>query len=470
MKRQDKMKGDLLLKKLSLKLGIIFFIIIIGLESFMFFFLHSSLVDSRVEEELSELQARGNSHRAVLEMNFEPMTINHIALMESEADTDVVITDIQLKFIGSSKQSSHFSKYINQKISVIPRQGKIIEGNWRDKPYIATVSPIQVSGQSVGYVFMFQDTASVQSLITHLNEHFLLAGLISVGITFIIIVILSKALTKPLIEMKEATSRMSNGDYSVSLPKTGKDELGDLAHSIHLLALQLDYLTKERNEFLASISHELRTPLTYIKGYTDIVHKRNLPRDEQEKYLEIILEETTRLSDLIKELFDLAKFDQNTFAIQKKRIDLSEFLWKMEQKLSPAFIEKKMDLQVICPPHLFLMADPIRLEQIFLNLLDNAKKYSQQGARTALKVEKKGAMIHITLTDNGKGIPETDLPHIFDRFYRVDKSRTRALGGSGLGLAIVKELVHAHGGTITVQSKENVGTEFEIVLKGDNES
>lgn len=458
------------MKKLSVKLGIIFFIIIIGLESFMFFFLHSSLVDSRVEEELSELQARGNSHRAVLEMNFDPTTVNHIALMESEADTDVVITDRDLKFIGSSKQSIHFSKYIKSKVPNIPRQGEIIEENWREKPFIATVSPIEVEGQTVGYVFMFQDTVSVQSLITHLNEHFLLAGVISVCLTFIIIVILSKALTKPLIEMKEATSKMSNGDYSVSLPKTGKDELGDLATSIQLLAHQLDYLTKERNDFLASISHELRTPLTYIKGYTDIVHKRNLPRDEQEKYLEIILEETTRLSVLIKELFDLAKFDQNTFVIQKKPINLSEFLSRMEQKLAPAFMEKKMTLHVSCPNHVFLLADPVRLEQIFLNLLDNAMKYSEQGTLTNLVVGNKGTNLHITITDNGKGIPEADLPHIFDRFYRVDKSRTRALGGSGLGLAIVKELVHAHGGTITVKSKVKVGTEFEIILKGANES
>jgi signal transduction histidine kinase len=458
------------MKKLSVKLGIIFFIIIIGLESFMFFFLHSSLVDSRVEEELSELQKRGNSHRAVLELNFDPTTVNHIALMESEADTDVVITDRDLKFIGSSKQSIHFSKYINRKISNVPRHGEIIEENWMEKPFITTVSPIDVNGETVGYVFMFQDTASVQSLITHLNEHFLFAGVISVCLTFVIIVILSKALTKPLIEMKEATSRMSNGDYSVSLPKTGKDELGDLAHSIQLLANQLDYLTKERNDFLASISHELRTPLTYIKGYTDIVHKRDLPRAEQEKYLEIILEESTRLSVLIKELFDLAKFDQNTFVIHQKRINLTEFISRIEQKLSPAFMEKKMTLHVFCPNHMFLLADPVRLEQIFLNLLDNAMKYSVQGTVTNLKVEKKGTDFHITITDNGKGIPEADLPHIFNRFYRVDKSRTRALGGTGLGLAIVKELVHAHGGTITVKSKENVGTEFEVILKGAKES
>jgi signal transduction histidine kinase len=456
------------LKKLSVKLGIIFFLIITGLESFMFFFLHSSIVNSRVEEELSELQARGNSHRAVLEVNFDANTVNHIALMESEGDTDVVITDINFNIIGSSSKSLHFIPYIKTQSKNIKRDGEIIESNWQHQPFIATISPIEIGQQTVGYVYMFQDTASVQSLITHLNEHFLVAGLISVCLAAIIIVILSKALTKPLIEMKEATSKISNGDYSVSLPKTGRDELGDLANSIHLLAHKLDYLTKERNDFLASISHELRTPLTYIKGYTDIVHKRDLPRDEQEKYLEIILEETKRLEVLIKELFDLAKFDQNTFVIQKKQIDLCEFLSRLEQKLSPAFMEKKMQLFVACPNYVLLMADLVRLEQIFLNLLDNTMKYSQQGTRTDLKVEKKGTNLHITIADNGKGIPETDLPHIFDRFYRVDKSRTRALGGSGLGLAIVKELVHAHGGTITVKSRENVGTEFEIILKGVN--
>jgi signal transduction histidine kinase len=458
------------MKKLSFKLGIIFFIIIFGLESFMFLFLHSSLVDSRVKEELNELQARGNSHRNVLEMNFSSSTINHIILMESEGETDVVITDHQFHFIRSSNQSVHFPLYIKTKTSGIPREGTIIEKNWRDMPFIATVSPIEIDGDNVGYVFMFQDTTSVQSLIQHLNDHFLLAGIISVCLTIVIIVILSNALTKPLIGMKEATSRMSHGDYSVSLPKTGKDELGDLANSIQLLAQQLDYLTKERNDFLASISHELRTPLTYIKGYTDIIHKRNLPREDQEKYLKIILEETTRLSNLIKELFELAKFDENSFIIQKQQIELREFLSKIEQKLLPAFHEKNISLHVSCPDEVFLMADPVRLEQIFLNLLDNALKYSQSGSKTNLSVEKKGLNLIITVSDNGKGIPKEDIPHIFDRFYRVDKSRTRALGGSGLGLSIVKELVQAHNGTISVQSEENVGTEFEIILKGENES
>ncbi len=285
-------------------------------------------------------------------------------------------------------------------------------------------------------------------------------------LTLIVIIFLSKGLAKPLIKMKEATSKISKGDFTISLPKNRNDELGDLADSISQLASDLNYLKLERNDFLASISHELRTPLTYIKGYADIVLKRNLSNEDRDKYLNIIHEEANRLSDLIKDLFDLAKMDKNSFIIQKSALDLTDFITKIEQKFSPAFHEKGMEFEVICPEGVYIMADPIRLEQIIFNLLDNAIKYSPSGGKTILAVSNKKKDVNIKVRDNGKGIPEEDLPYILNRFYRVDKSRTRSLGGTGLGLAIVKELVLAHGGTISVKSKEGIGTEFELVFKG----
>jgi len=454
-------------KKLSVKLGILFFLIIFGLMTFIFFFLHEGIVDSMVEEELNALQARGNSHRAILEEQFDVETIDHVVLMESESNTDVVITDITGKVLDTSSPINPFKQYLKTPTSNIPRNGQIVEGNWSEEPFIATVSPIQTDGQLIGYIYMFQNTASVHSLIQRLNEHFILAGWISVILTIIIIIFLSKGITKPLIKMKEVTSQISKGHFSVSLPKTSDDELGDLAKSIELLATDLNYLKQERNDFLASISHELRTPLTYIKGYADIVYKRNLSSEERGKYLEIIVEETNRLSHLIKGLFELAKIDKNSFEIQEDYIDLSKFITKIEQKFSPAFLEKNMNFKVICPSGTVLRADPLRLEQIIFNLLDNAMKYSNEGAQIILQVWKYKNSIHISVQDNGKGIPEKDIPYIFNRLYRVDKSRSRSLGGMGLGLAIVKELVHAHGAEINVKSKENVGTEFELIFKGD---
>lgn len=455
-----------MLKKLSVKMGAIFFLCILGLESFMFFYLHSALVDSRVQEEVNALQARGNSHRSILEKHFTTETIAHVALMESESTTDVVVTDPTLQVLGASNQNKKLTPYLKLPTSPIPRQGIIIENNWETEPFITSVSSLEKDGKVIGYVFMFQDTETVHSLIKRLNQHFVLAGVLTIGLTLAIIILLSKALTKPLIEMKDATFQISQGNYSITLPETGDNELGDLAKSIESLASELSYLTKERNDFLASISHELRTPLTYIKGYTEIVLKRDLPAEEQKGYLSIILEETNRLTGLIKQLFDLAKMDQNSFIIEKSKVNLRDLLESIESKLAPAFKEKKMPLYISCPEEAYIMADPVRMEQILINLLDNSMKYSREGGETRVIVANKKQQILIKITDQGNGIPEEDLPNIFNRFYRVDKSRTRTLGGTGLGLSIVKELVNKHDGSITVKSKLNEGTEFIMTFKG----
>lgn len=452
------------MNKLSVKLGILFFLIIFGLITFMFFFLHNGIADSRIENELQNLQSRGNSHKAILQKSFNDEMIDHVVLMESESITDVVITNEAGEILDSSAPFNTYKKYIEAPPSV-PMEGMVVEDRWDEEPYISTVSPIIINNNPAGYVYMFQDTASVRSLIKQLNEHFIIAGWISVLFTFVIIIFLSNGITKPLIKMKEATSQISKGNFSVTIPKTSDDELGDLAQTIKLLATDLNYLKQERNEFLASISHELRTPLTYIKGYADIVRKRDLSKEDRDKYLSIIVEETNRLSTLIKELFELAKVDQNTFKIEKKRIDLNHFFLKIEQKFSPLFYDKQIEFTLSCQQNLFLQADPLRLEQIISNLLDNSMKYSPSGSKISLKAWKHKNVTHIVIQDNGRGIPEKDIPYIFNRFYRVDKSRTRALGGTGLGLAIVKELVNAHGAEINVKSKENIGTEFELTFK-----
>ncbi|WP_019153734.1 HAMP domain-containing sensor histidine kinase [Robertmurraya massiliosenegalensis] len=453
------------MKNLSIKLGILFFVIIFSLITSLLFYLHKGIADIRAEEEIEALQARGNSHRSVLEKHFNEDTIDHVVLMESESRTDVVITNQSGEIIQASKEIEQFEKYIPLPEQQISREGQVIENNWKTEPYIATISPIYLQNKLMGYIFMFENTKSVHLLMNSLNEHFLLAGILSVIFTFIIIIFLSKGITKPLITMKEATYQISKGNFSVSFPKASKDELGDLAKSIESLATELNYLKQQRSEFLASISHELRTPLTYIKGYTDIVRKRNLSEEEQKKYLTIISDETNRLSSLIKELFELAKMDQNTFLIHKQNLELFPFLEKIVQKLTPALTEKNIHFTLECEPRINLMADPTKLEQIIINLLDNAIKYSTDGAKIELKAWKGKGLIHLTIEDSGKGIPEKDLPFIFNRFYRIDKSRTRSLGGTGLGLAIVQELVHAHDAEISVTSKEGVGTKFELLFK-----
>ncbi|WP_228467330.1 sensor histidine kinase [Peribacillus sp. JNUCC41] len=429
-------------------------------------YLHNKVIHSRVNQELESLKARGNSHRDVLEITYSGSTLQHIGLMESHTDTDVVITDTRgAILISSEKVDGGMKKILAKNLPHVPRKGLIIQSSWKDERFIATVTPFISDEENKGYVYMFKDTREVEDLIAQLNRHFLLATALLLFFMLVIIYFLSKALTRPLISMKEATIKLSKGNFSVAVPVRSHDELGELAQSIQSLADELNYLKKERNEFLASISHELRTPLTYIKGYADVARRRDLDDSERSRYLEIIHDESERLNRLLDELFNMARMDLNTFTISKETVQLSSFLRNIHEKVLPAFTNERIQLNLECKDDLFIDIDPSRFEQVILNLLDNALKYSNEYTVTTIKATECLGRISISIIDQGVGIPPEDIPHIFDRLYRVEKSRARDTGGFGLGLSIVKQLVEIQGGTISVKSNLKQGTCFTITFK-----
>ncbi|CAM5305692.1 histidine kinase OS=Lysinibacillus sphaericus OX=1421 GN=resE_5 PE=4 SV=1 [Lysinibacillus sphaericus] len=185
------------MKKLSLKLGIIFFITLFCIETFMMLFLHLSLTNSRVDEELTNLQTTGNSHRKILEQNFEKETLSHIVLMESRDNTDVVIADRAGKILATSSPHLDIKAYLQRLGASVPYDGQVLENNWQDEKYIATVSPIQKQQKTIGYVFMFQNTDSIHALMERLNKHFLIVGLVSGLVTIVVIIVLSRKLARP---------------------------------------------------------------------------------------------------------------------------------------------------------------------------------------------------------------------------------------------------------------------------------
>ncbi len=449
--------------KFSTKLGLWFFICLLIIESVSMLVLHRHVVDSLVKEELDSLLARGNSHRDVLETSFTPETLQHIVLMESNTDTEVVIIDENGSVIDSSVQKRNLPHYVIQ--SAPPTREVVVQDDWKQEAFIATVSPFLSEDGSTGYVYMLKSTNSLQKVIQQLNHHFAIAVVIIMFFLLVTNIFLIKLLTKPLIRMKDATQKISNGDFSVKLPVKTKDELGELAESIQSLANHLNHLQKERKEFLASISHELRTPLTYIKGYADLGRKPNLEVSARLDYLNIIHEESTRVSSMLEDLFELAKMDQNAFSIQPQRMDIEKFILPIYEKARPAFENAGIHLMFERNQTFEVLIDPRRFEQIVLNVLDNALKYSSAGSTTTIQLNKKGNESSLSIKDGGKGIPEEEIPFILDRFYRVEKSRSRLTGGVGLGLAIVSELVEAHGATLSINSKQHVGTAVTIVWK-----
>jgi len=452
--------------KLSFKIGLLFFVFILIIETFLFFILYANLANDRIEEVMNSLLARGNTHRDVLEDHFDQPTLEHVGIMESASEFIVIITDEYGDIIISSdpveEDMMDVVNHINN--DEIPTEGKIVDDQWNEGKYIATDSPITINGEHKGHVFMFAKTSYVIRAVDQLSNQFLIASLVTVVLTIVTIFILSRFIAHPLIKMKEATEQLSKGNHNVELHTERKDELGELANSITKLSQDLKRLKMARNEFLASVSHELRTPLTYIKGYADIINRPDTSEEEVKEYVDIIREETEQLTVLIKNLFQLAKIDQNNFLIKRERVELCEFLQNIVERIQPVFAEKKILLHVNCPNELIVFIDPERFQQVFVNILDNAKKHSDGGSKISIEVKQTNHHITITIIDEGEGIHEQDLPYIFDRLYRVEKSRSRQSGGAGLGLSITKEIVESHGGSIEVQSKPGKGTSVIIKL------
>lgn len=455
------------MKSISIKLGLLFLSLILMIEVSLFLYLYQGLARTQINEELEALRLRGNSHREVLEKYYDAPTLNHVALMESKAETDVVITDSNGKILAHSNEiNSEVKNMLTEELQEeVPYKGLIAQKDWKKQRYISTVSPIVINKEIVGYVHMFQYTKGIQDMILKLKHHFYVVGAFSVILSFVTIFLLSKIITLPLIRMKQATEKLSQGDFSVTLNQYSNDELGELGQSIQLLATDLQHLKKERNDFLSSISHELQTPLTYIKGYADIANRKETDPSQKEKYLAIIQEEAERVSNLVKDLFDLARLDQNTFTIRKEEVELHPYLDKIIKKINPMFEKKRIKLTYSCSNDVFIKVDPERFKQVIFNLLDNALKYSPSDTTVLLTVKIEEKEVLISIKDQGIGVPSDDLPFIFNRLYRVEKSRSRKSGGSGLGLSIVKEIVEAHGGRVMVKSELEKGTEMIIALE-----
>ncbi|MGP4078052.1 sensor histidine kinase [Halobacillus sp. K22] len=444
-------------RRISLKLGMLFFILMILIELSLFFVLYTNISNHQIDEVLDGLLARGGSHRDVLEKNFDQATLNHVALMESEAETDVVITDEKGQILSSSSNLEEYQrKLIQSQKKGQAGQGRIIESEWKTEPYVATLSPIVRNGEVEGYVYMFSPSTIIRNLTAHLSQQFIFVMILTLLVTLIVVFTLSKLITKPLIRMKEETEKLSRGETTVELDEHYKDELGILARSINRLAEDLERMKQERNDFLSSIAHELRTPITYLKGYADIASREQTNESDRQHYLMIIKEESENLTTMIKQLFHLAQMDENTFAIHPERCEVKSLLAQAEESIYPFLNKHEAEITIECPSDLYIYADPVRFKQVIVNILDNAIRYSGKSPVISIEVLEKPDTCEIRLKDQGPGVPEEALPYLFERLYRTDKSRSREYGGTGLGLAIVKEIVEMHLGKVEASNEQGL--------------
>lgn len=321
----------------------------------------------------------------------------------------------------------------------------------------------QVDGQRllVGYLQVAHLLDDQIAVMEQLRLIIVLTSLAGVCLSLLLGAWVVQRMLKPLDDIADVALEISQaGDLSRRLPDTGRrDEIGRLTMVLNQTLERLERLFHSRQRFLADVSHELRTPLTTIRGNVDLMRRMN---EADPEVLDVVQEELERMTRLVEDLMLLARADSGGLPIQQKPVELDTVFLDIYRQVLSINQPVKVVMQEV--DQACVLGDPDRLKQLILNLVDNAIKYTPPGGEVTMSLTKGTGNARLEVSDTGIGIPTEDLPFIFDRFYRVDKARTRAQGGSGLGLSIAKWIAEAHGGNIEVTSVAGQGSTFSVTL------
>jgi signal transduction histidine kinase len=296
--------------------------------------------------------------------------------------------------------------------------------------------------------------AQAQAMFDHgIATIFLIAVMIAIAISAGLAIVLASQLARPLRHMALAAERIAGGDYEARVPRGGPDELASLAVSFNKMASSLSDQERERRDFIVNAAHELRTPLTNLQGYLEALRDGVIaPTSEQFGSLH---EEAQRLVRLSRSLDALAENDRRDRVLVCEDVDVAQAVRSAFEVARPSFEAKEIAVELSVPDGLIARAEPDGLAQVLGNLLQNASRYTPPGGRAAIRAEAGRPQVLVSITNSGDGIPADDLPHVFDRFYRVEKSRDAARGGAGIGLAIVKQIIEASGGKVGADSSDH---------------
>ncbi|MBY9079342.1 HAMP domain-containing histidine kinase [Paenibacillus sp. HN-1] len=277
------------------------------------------------------------------------------------------------------------------------------------------------------------------------------------------ILVAARFLVRPLQLLTKATRSMAKGNFNVRLNIRSKDEIGELAKSFNRMAYDLGNLESMRRQFVSDVSHEIQSPLTSIKGFTQAIRYKKMDDSTRQDMLEIIEEETNRLSRLSSDLLQLSTLEYEYLSLDISTYRLDEQLRHIIMASEPQWSVKNLNIELESK-EIIVQADKDKLNQLWTNLVSNAIKFSRTGGNIRITAIRNDEAIRVSIADSGPGIPEEEIEHIFKPFYKVDKSRDRSDAGNGIGLSIVKRIVHLHGGNIEVSSRISEGSIMTVVL------
>jgi signal transduction histidine kinase len=339
-----------------------------------------------------------------------------------------------------------------------------LSGLFSEDYYIAGVRCLDEEGNTIAVVIAATMAAETRALMQDVMRTYVLIVFLTLILTLIISWFLSDILTRPLKGIVGAAKQFARGKFDVRVPEDNYcDEIDELAVSFNNMVSILQQQEALSRDFVANVSHELKTPMTSISGFADGILDGTIPPEKHRHYLEIISQESHRLSRMVVRMLDTARIESGEIVITPMPFDLSDTAIQVLLSFEKQLENKKLDVNVDLEDYLMVNGDHDYIYRVVYNLVDNAVKFVEENGRLTIKTEISGKTARFTIRNTGSEIPQEDLPHVFDRFYKVDRSRSMDRTGAGLGLYLVKSIVILHGGNISVGSN-NGETEFSFTI------
>ena len=383
-----------------------------------------------------------------------------------EADVYLVGIDGSIKLLTSGTDGGYNDIAIPRKIiEAAVSKGEYQElgrmgGLYNEKHYTVGIPVSTEEGVPAAVIFASAPADTLMVFLSEILKMFVVSSLAVLILAFAAVYFITADLVRPLRKMVAATQAFSKGDFTVRVPVESYDEIGKLAISFNNMATSLATTEVTRRSFTANVSHELRTPMTTIAGFIDGILDGTIPPEKRDDYLRIVSDEVKRLSRLVRSMLNIARIEAGELQIKPDLFDVNETVIRTVFTFEKPLAEKGIEVRGLDNCKVMVEADPDLIHQVVYNLIENAVKFCNEHGYIEVSYRADDAYTYVGIKNSGDGIAKDEIPHIFDRFYKTDKSRSREKGGAGLGLHIVRSIVNLHGGDIVVRSVEGEYCEF----------
>lgn len=380
---------------------------------------------------------------------------NFLSLWSKFTDSDITVTNRDGKVFESTARITNVPNEVLDcmeldRVSI--HRSKF--GGFYDDKVLTVAFPLHYHGNVIGSILFNRSIADLRHAVFELMMLFLFSSMISLMIAFIIIYIQARYISAPIVKITKSAQNIAAGNFSERVDIDSRDEIGQLAAAFNFMTSSIERAEQNRKRFISDVSHELRTPMTSISGFVQGILDGTIDESSRDDYLKIVLDESTRLTKLVNDMLEMSKMQSEGFKLNITAFDIGELICSSLISLEKRIDDKRLEVEVdFRPETLMTLGDKDQIKRVLINLIDNAIKFSPEGAVININTYVAAGKAHILVINRGEHIDQNEIRHLFDRFYKTDQSREKDRSGAGLGLSLVRNILRLHRQTIKADCK-----------------